>query len=113
MKTIFYFHFNEPELLDRIEPLKKAGYKVGSHFSTEKVAKFTEPLPEIFILSLDRLPSHAKAYAQWIWEAKKRQHIPIVFVGGQPEKVEPIKDLFPKAHFCESKNLLSTLKKLA
>ena len=36
------------------------------------------------MISLDRLPSHGRAVAEWLWEAKKRQHIPIVFLGGQP-----------------------------
>lgn len=112
-KNIFYLHFNEAELIDHIEPLKKAGYQVNAHFSTENVAKFGAQLPDIFVLSIDRLPSHAKAYAQWIWEAKKRQQIPIVFVGGKPEKTEPLQELFPKAHFCERKNLLSVLSKLS
>jgi hypothetical protein len=113
MKNVFYLHYNEQELIERIASLQKAGYNIHSHFSTEKAAKFGEQLPDIFVLSLARLPSHAKAYAQWIWEAKKRQHLPIVFVDGVPEKVEPMQELFPKAIFCESKNLLSTLKKLS
>jgi hypothetical protein len=113
MKNLFYIHFNEQELLDRIEPLKEAGYKVGYHFTAGKAAQFGDPLPDVLILSLDRVPSHAKAYAQWFREAKKREHIPIVFVGGQPEKTGTFKELFPKAHFCESRHLLSTLKKLS
>lgn len=113
MKTVFYLHYNEQELLDRVEPLKKAGYQVGYHFTTGQAAKFGEQLPDVFVLSLARLPSHAKAYAQWIWETKKRQHLPIVFVDGTPEKTEPMQELFPKAIFCESKNLLSILKKLS
>lgn len=112
MKTLFYIHFNEQELLDRIEPLEKAGYHINAHFSTESTARLGETLPDVFILSLDRLPSHAKAYAQWITQAKKRQHIPLVFVGGKPEKTEPLQELFPQAIFCESKNLLSVLKNL-
>lgn len=112
MKTLFYIHFNEQELLDHIEPLKKAGYEVAYHFTEGKAADFGDPLPDVFILSLDRVPSHAKAYAQWIWQAKKRQHIPIVFVGGKAEKVEPLQELFPKAHFCESKKLLTLLRSL-
>ncbi len=56
------------------------------HFNTETVADFKNDLPEALVISLDRLPSHGRQYAQWFLEAKKRQHIPIVFCGGLPEK---------------------------
>jgi hypothetical protein len=112
MKNIFFIHFNEAKLKEKIQPLRKAGYKVEYHFSTEVTANFKDNLPDILIICLDRLPSHGKAYAEWTWEAKKRQHIPIVFCGGKIEKVEPIKEKFPNAVFCSNENLLQTLGKL-
>jgi hypothetical protein len=113
MKNIFFIHFNEEELKEKIKPLKKEGYKVDFHYSTETVADLRTTLPEVLIISLDRLPSHGKAYAEWMWEAKKRQHIPIVFCGGKPEKVTPIKLKFSKAIFCSNEKLIETLSKLA
>lgn len=112
MKEIFFIHFNETELKVKIQPLKKAGYKVGYHFSTEIPANFKDKLPEILVICLDRLPSHGKRYAEWMWEAKKRQHIPIVFCGGKPEKVEPVKEKFPNADFCSNEKLIAALEKL-
>ena len=112
MKKIFLIHFNEAESKEKIAPLKKAGYEVAFHFSTEKVADFKNNLPEVLVVSLDRLPSHGMAYAEWMWEAKKRQHIPIVFCGGKPDKVEAMKLNFPKAIFCRNENLVHALNKL-
>ncbi len=112
MKNIFFIHFNEAELKEKIQPLKKAGYKVDYHFSTETTANLKDPLPETLVICLDRLPSHGKAYAEWMWEAKKRQHIPIVFCGGKSEKVEPMKTKFPNAVFCSNEKLVATLEKL-
>jgi DNA-binding response OmpR family regulator len=112
MKKIFFIHFNEAELKEKIQPLKKAGYKVDYHFSTETTANFKDNLPDILIISLDRLPSHGKAYAEWMWEAKKRQHIPIIFCGGKTEKVLPLKEKFPKAIFCSNEKLLTALEKI-
>jgi len=112
MKTIFFIHWNEEELKEKVLPLKKAGYKVNVHFSTQTTANFKDTLPEILIICLDRVPSHGKAYAEWLWEAKKRQHIPIIFCGGATEKAEPIKIKFPKAIFCSNEKLLETVKKL-
>lgn len=112
MKNIFFIHWNEEELKEKIKPLKQDGYKVDFHFSQESTANFKDNLPECLIICLDRLPSHGKAYAEWMWEAKKHQHIPIIFCGGKPEKVEPFKLKFPKAIFCSNEKLLAALEKL-
>jgi hypothetical protein len=109
---IFFIHWNEEELKEKIQPLKKAGNKVDVHFSTEITANLKEDLPDILFICLDRLPSHGKAYAEWLWQAKKRQHIPIIFCGGKIEKVEPIKEEFPNAIFCSNENLLQTISNL-
>ncbi len=112
MKKVFFIHFNEAELKEKIQPLKKAGYKVDYHFSTETPADFKSDLPDILVISLDRLPSHGRQYAEWLWEAKKRQHIPIVFCGGKPDKVLILKEKFPKAVYCNNEKLLGTLEKI-
>jgi len=112
MKNVFFIHWNEEELKEKIIPVKKAGYKVGYHFSQETTANFKDNLPEALVICLDRLPSHGRAYAEWMWEAKKRQHIPIIFCGGLPDKVESTRLKFPKAIFCSNEKLVATLNKL-
>jgi len=112
MKNIFFIHWNEEELKEKIKPLKKSGYKVDYHFSTETIANLKDNLPEVLIICVDRLPSHGRAYAEWLWEAKKRQHIPIIFCGGKTEKVLPLKEKFPKAIFCSNEKLLTALEKI-
>ena len=111
MKNIFFIHWNEKELQEKIRPLKKAGYKVDYHFNTETVADLREDLPDLLVICLDRLPSHGKRYGEWIWEAKKRKHIPVIFCGGTPEKVTPIKLKLPNAIFCSNEELESTIEK--
>jgi len=74
MKKIFFIHFHEAELKEKIQPLKQAGYKVGYHFSTESVADFRQDLPDVLVICLDRLPSHGRRYAEWLWEAKNKNY---------------------------------------
>ena len=62
------------------------------------------------MISLDRLPSHGRAIAEWILEAQKRQHIPILFAGGAPDKVKATREKLPKAIFCEWDAVVGTLK---
>ena len=112
MKNIFFIHWNKEEIKEMIKPLKKAGYHVNYHFSTEITADLKSNLPDVLIICLDKLPSHGRAYAEWMWEAKKRQHFPIIFCGGKLEKVEPIKEKFPGAVFCSNEKLMATLEKI-
>jgi len=112
MKNIFFIHFNEKEIKEKIAPLKKAGYKIDFHFDTETVADFRQNLPEALVVCLDRLPSHGRRYAEWLWEAKKRQNIPIIFCGGKEDKVAATKIKLPQAIYCNPENLIATLDKL-
>jgi hypothetical protein len=112
MKTLFYLHWDEKELKDRIKPLKDLGLKIHSHWSTQETAKWGDTLPDIFVISLDRLPSHGRQYAEWLWEGKKRQHIPLIFVDGRPDKVEQTKQKFPKAIYCSSDKVVTTIKNI-
>jgi hypothetical protein len=111
MAKIFYLHWNEAEIKQRLAPLAKAGHEVIFHWSVEEHAKFGETLPDAVVISLDRLPSHGRAVAEWFWEAKKRQHIPIIFAGGQPVKVNAIKTKFPQAIYCATEEIPIILKR--
>jgi len=112
MAKVFYLHWNEAELKERIALLKKSGYEITSHWSTETHAQFGETLPDAVVISLDRLPSHGRATAEWFVEAKKRQHIPIIFAGGQPDKVKATKIKFPKVLFCSAEEAPAVLNRV-
>ena len=112
MTKLFYIHWNEEELEERLKPLRKLPLEISSHWNTNEVAKFTDALPDIFVVSLDRLPSHGRQYIQWLWEAKKRQHIPVIFVDGKADKVEETKTKFPNARYCTSNTLVSVVENL-
>lgn len=112
MARLFYIHWNEAEFAEHVRPLIDAGHSVTGHWSTEEVADLRSNLPEALVVSLDRLPSHGRAYAEWLWEAKSRRHIPIVFVGGKPDKVEATRERFPEAVYCGRETLLEELGRL-
>jgi hypothetical protein len=75
-------------------------------------AYFKDSFPEAPVICTDRLPLHRRAYAEWISEIKKRLHIPILFCGGKPEKVQPARLKFPGAVFCSNEGLRKTLEKM-
>ncbi|MCI0703496.1 MAG: hypothetical protein L0241_20645 [Planctomycetia bacterium] len=109
---IYFVHWNESEARERTEELIAAGHEVRAHWSSEQEYKWGEYLPDVVVISLDRLPSHGRAVAEWVWEAKKRQHIPIVFVGGASDKVKTIREKFPNATFCSWPAMIGVVGKL-
>lgn len=113
MPSVYLVHWNEAEADDRAAALTKAGYTVTSHWAEGSTPKLPDPLPDAVVISLDRQPSHGSAIAEWVWEAKKRQHVPIVFAGGKPDKVAVTREKFPKAAFCATEDVAATLSRLA
>jgi hypothetical protein len=111
MAKVFYLHWNEAELRERIAPFERAGHEVRAHSSRGDVAKWGEWRPDVVVISLDRLPSHGRAYAEWIWEAKSRRSIPIVFAGGAPDKVAATRKKFPAAIYCPTADALRTAER--
>jgi hypothetical protein len=112
MAKILYVHWNEAELEARVAPLKAAGHEVLGHWNQEKQAKFGKDLPDAVVIALDRLPSHGRAIAEWFWEAKNRQHIPLLFAGGKPEKIEETRSRFPKAGYCGTDGVVEALAEI-
>lgn len=113
MAKIFYVHWNKAELAELIAPLRAAGYEVQTHWETETSAKLKEPYPAAFVISLDRLPSHGRATAAWLTEAQKRRQIPLIFAGGQADKVVATQQKFPQVIYCATNKVASVLQKLA
>lgn len=99
MARVFFLHWNKDEALELVRPLRAAGHDVTLHYDTSKGVK-PKTMPDVLVVSLARLPSHGRAVAEWFWEAKSRQSIPIIFVGGEPSKVAVVRAKFPEAGYC-------------
>lgn len=112
MVRVYYVHWNGAELEERAAALERAGFAVLGHSEAGDRPRLPQPPPDAVVISLDRLPSHGRAVAEWIWEAKSRQQIPILFVGGKPDKVATTREKLPNATYCESSELLTTLREL-
>ncbi len=57
--------------------------------------------PDAFLVDLTRLPSQGRAVALELRRAKGTRAVPLVFVGGDPEKTAAIRGLLPEAAFAE------------
>jgi len=111
MARIFYIHWNKEEALEAVRALRRAGHTVGYHWSSgEEAWKMLKSRPpDVLVVSLERLPSHGRRVAAVTRESKKLRDLPIVFVGGEQEKVKAARAEFPQARFSSRSALLRTL----
>jgi len=113
MARVVYVHWSEEEGKPAVRALEGAGHEVLFHFTQNADPptwkRMKEWLPEAMVISLARLPSHGRKVVEWFWEAKSRRSVPVLFVGGEPEKVAVAKKAFPQATFTSGGRLLSDL----
>jgi hypothetical protein len=63
------------------------------------IGHFRDAAPDAVVLDLDRLPSHGREVGVMLRSSKSTRHLPLVFAGGDPEKVERIRAELPDAVF--------------
>lgn len=71
-----------------------------------------ENSPLAAIIDLTRLPSHGRYVGAEIRATKSLRHIPIVFLDGDPEKVERIRKDLPDAVYTSRSRLVAALKRV-
>ncbi|MCE9577216.1 MAG: hypothetical protein K8W52_28975 [Deltaproteobacteria bacterium] len=111
MAAVFYVHWDEGEAEAHARPLVALGHRVALH-----AAVGTSPsLPDatdVVAISIDRLPSHGRAIAEWLGRGKQRRAIPIVFVGGSPAAATKIRAQVPGAMWCARAELPDVVARL-
>jgi CheY-like chemotaxis protein len=118
MARVFYVHWNKEEALATVRALRERGYAVVCHFSTEEGAgaeawrAIKERPPDALVVSLERLPSHGRRVAAVVHETKRLREVPVIFVGGAPDKVDRARQEFPDARFTTQGRLPAALDQL-
>ncbi|UYN89165.1 MAG: hypothetical protein KIT08_08690 [Anaerolineales bacterium] len=69
-------------------------------------------LPDAVVLYLDRKPSHSRATAEHLAEAKATRNIPLLFVGGEDAAVEQTRAKLPEATYTSEADLQTALEEL-
>jgi CheY-like chemotaxis protein len=113
MTNVLLVHWNEPESKERARALKALGYKAKILFNPEKpnLAEVREHPPELFLIDLSRLPSQGREIAGHLRRAKATRNVPILFVGGDTERVKTARKLIPDAEFAVWEEIRSAIKR--
>ena len=101
MTTVRLVHFDEDQGLERQKQLEALGFEAAFDFgdSLFMARQIKAGPPDAVVIDLSRLPSGGREVAHSVRLTKATRHLPIVFVGGEPEKIERTRQFIPDATF--------------
>jgi CheY-like chemotaxis protein len=94
-------HWSEEEAPERAARLESHGYDVDATVPGTSIGlrALREDPPLAFVIDLSRLPSHGREVARSVRQSTALRVLPLVFVGGKPDKAAQAEDEFPDAAF--------------
>ena len=113
MQHIRLVHWNEDEGLERQQQLEALGFAAAFDFGDSLFVsrRIKADPPDAVVIDLSRIPSHGREVAHSIRTVKATRHLPIVFVDGEPEKVEKTRQFIPDATFTTWSRIKTALPK--
>jgi hypothetical protein len=107
------FHWRNSDAGPLVERLQRGGFHVLHHAGSQSpsVRELRDSGAAAVVIDLSRLPSHGKYVGAWVRGSKSTRGIPLVFVGGEAEKVARIRELIPDAVYATEKGIVAALKK--
>jgi DNA-binding response OmpR family regulator len=108
-------HWNEDEAQELAEPLIAAGWQVEveAEDGARASQRGLDDPPVALVIYLTRLPSHGRETARYLRSRPPGRSLPIIFVGGDPERVEAARTQVPDAEFLAPAALIPALERLA
>jgi CheY-like chemotaxis protein len=112
MLRIRLIHWRADEGAPRIAALRAAGYEVEFENLTgpDLLRKIRTHPPDAVVIDLTRLPSHGREYATALRGSRATRYIPLVFVDGDPSKVDSIREKLPDAIYATSADLAEKIQ---
>jgi len=112
MSRILFVHWNEDEARERAAKLTALGHQVTTLSDSKDSSRFKiATVPDLFVIDLRRIPSHGRDVAGYFRRQKATRNGPILFVGGDPERVENVRKLLPDAGFAQWTGIRSAIAK--
>ena len=111
MKTVCLFHWEPFELERRVRELEKVGYRVEpGDTNPEALRNMKKNPPAAVIIDLSRAPSRGRDVGIYLRHYRATRGVPIVFAGGEQEKVAKIRNHIPDAVYTEWNSVKRALK---
>jgi hypothetical protein len=98
MQQVRLIHWNEAEAGERAAVPRAAGYAVvWEPVTPEALRDLGKEAPAAVVIDLTRLPSHGRDVGLALRKQGATRCVPLVFAGGEPEKVARARALLPDA----------------
>ena len=113
MARVRVIHWKAAEAGPLLEVCRGAGHEVEFDSevpSPELIRGIRKNQPDAVVIDLTRAPSHGREAALALRRTKYSRHIPIVFVGGEADKVAGVRALLPDAAYTTRGRLAAKLK---
>lgn len=111
MKRIQLVHWNADGAKPRLRQMREAGYRVVYHASPAVALQaLRERPPDAVVIDLERIPSQGRDVGVALRHRRSTRQIPIVFAGGEPEKVARAREVLPDATYAPWRRIRSALR---
>lgn len=110
MARVHLLNFNADEVDARAEALRAAGHAVKTDAYSGSIKVVRDGDPEALVINLGRAPSNGTQLAAVIRQSAWGRNVAIVFVDGEPEKIERAKKLLPDATYTSWAKVKSALR---
>jgi CheY-like chemotaxis protein len=113
MARIRLFHWKSEEASPIADTLRHAHFEVDydEQFSPQLLRAVRQTPPDAVVIDLSRLPSHGREIATALRGNKHTRQIPVLFLGGTPDKVDIVRQKLPDAAYCDRPRLVAALRK--
>jgi len=94
-------HWHPAEAAERGERLAALGFVVDASplDGMADLRALRQQPPAAVVIDLSRLPSHGREVAVLLRQGRTSRHVPLLFVGGAPDKVARAREVLPDAVF--------------
>jgi len=100
MTIIRLIHWNDVEAEERSKTLQAMGYEViYTLIDPAGLQELRQNPPDTIVIDLGRLPSQGRDLGINTRKYKTTRYVPLVFVGGEAEKLKGIKEVLPDATY--------------
>jgi hypothetical protein len=113
VRRIRLVHWKASELEERAERLRRTGYDVeaGIPAGPAGIKQLVADPPAALVIDLSRMPSQGRDLGLLLRSRKATRHLPLVFVDGEPDKVERTRQHLPDAVYTGWSRIGSAVKR--
>ncbi len=106
-------HWNAEEAPERARRISAAGYTVSwlAEMSPAALKSLESQPPTALVIDLSRLPSHGRRMGEVARERRRLRAVPLVFVGGDEDKVARAQAVLPDATFTTWRGIKGALSR--